>query len=263
MQGSAAVSGDDQAIRPKELTVDAETLKCPMCGAPAATDASECEHCGARLATVACPSCFGLMFAGQKFCGHCGARADRVEAEDASQRCPRCRLAMEAIQIGGASLLECRRCGGLWVEKAALEDICRDREKQALVPGMGAPPAEEGTSIETVRYVPCPVCSNLMNRVNFANCSNVVVDVCKAHGTWFDRDELRRVVEFIRAGGLEAARTRQLAEIEEERKRLAAEKVSGAWDSSVSRSSLDYHECRGGMSLVGGLLRACMDRLED
>ena len=35
-----------------------------------------------------------------------------------------------------------------------------------------------------------------MNRVQFANCSHVIVDVCKPHGTWFDRDELRRIVEL-------------------------------------------------------------------
>ncbi len=69
--------------------------------------------------------------------------------------------------------------------------------------------------METVSYIACPVCKQLMNRVNFAHCSNVVVDVCRTHGTWFDRDELRRIVEFIRAGGLEMERDRQLAELDE------------------------------------------------
>jgi len=45
----------------------AETLNCPMCGAAAPSDATSCEHCGARLATGACPSCFGMMFVGEKF----------------------------------------------------------------------------------------------------------------------------------------------------------------------------------------------------
>jgi Zn-finger nucleic acid-binding protein len=204
-----------------------------------------------------------MMFLGQKFCGHCGARADRIEAEEVSQCCPRCRLAMEAVPVGGTSLLECGRCGGLWVENGALEEIYRDREKQALVSGMGVPAGETAVRIEPVRYVPCPACAKLMNRVNFANCSNVVVDVCKSHGTWFDRDELRRVVEFIRAGGLEAARTRQLAEIEAQRRRLAAEKLTTAFDTSSGRGALDYSERRSGISLVGGLLRACVDRLGD
>jgi hypothetical protein len=49
-----------------------------------------------------------------------------------------------------------------------------------------------------------------MNRINFAHTSGVIVDVCTKHGTWFDADELRRVLEFITAGGLEAARAREL-----------------------------------------------------
>jgi Zn-finger nucleic acid-binding protein len=46
------------------------------------------------------------------------------------------------------------------------------------------------------------------------------VDICKGHGTWFDREELSHIVEFMRGGGLEAARARQKAELEEERRRL-------------------------------------------
>ncbi|MGH9743717.1 MAG: hypothetical protein ACRD51_15340, partial [Candidatus Acidiferrum sp.] len=66
----------------------------------------------------------------------------------------------------------------------------------------------------------------LMNRVNFAHCSHVIVDVCKAHGTWFDKDELRRTVEFIRAGGLEKARDQQLQQIKDEQRRLDFARLS-------------------------------------
>jgi len=60
---------------------------------------------------------------------------------------------------------------------------------------------------------------------NFARCSGVIVDICKGHGTWFDRDELSRIVEFIRAGGLEMARTKEKVELEEERRRLRQEQL--------------------------------------
>ena len=40
-----------------------------------------------------------------------------------------------------------------------------------------------------------------MNRVNFAHCSGVVIDICKGHGTWFDRDELSKIVDFIPPAG--------------------------------------------------------------
>jgi Zn-finger nucleic acid-binding protein len=47
-----------------------------------------------------------------------------------------------------------------------------------------------------------------MNRQVFARISGVIVDVCKDHGVWFDTGELEAVIEFIEAGGLEAARER-------------------------------------------------------
>jgi Zn-finger nucleic acid-binding protein len=59
-----------------------------------------------------------------------------------------------------------------------------------------------------------------MNRVNFARYSGVIMDVCKEHGTYFDRDELRRIVTFIRGGGLEKSRERQRERLVEEQQRL-------------------------------------------
>jgi Zn-finger nucleic acid-binding protein len=60
-----------------------------------------------------------------------------------------------------------------------------------------------------------------MNRANFARCSGVIIDLCKQHGIWFDRDELSRIVEFIRSGGLEMSRTKEKMALEEDRRQLA------------------------------------------
>jgi len=43
------------------------------------------------------------------------------------------------------------------------------------------------------------------------------VDICKGHGIWFDRDELTRTVEFLRAGKLGKARNQHKTELERER----------------------------------------------
>lgn len=211
----------------------AETLNCPMCGAAVSTDAARCEHCGARLATVACPSCFGLMFVGEKFCSHCGAKADRVETADAKpELCPRCRTEMNAVVIGGSNLRECPRCEGIWADTETLHRICEEKDKQSAVLGMAAPVVAAHTAeLETnIHYIPCPVCGNLMNRVQFAHCSHVVVNVCGAHGTWFDRDELRCIVEFIQAGGLENARAEEIAQLEKEQRAVAWHEAAGNLD---------------------------------
>lgn len=51
-----------------------------------------------------------------------------------------------------------------------------------------------------------------MNRVNFGKVSGVIVDMCKAHGTWFDPGELTRVIAFAGGGGLERTRAREKLE---------------------------------------------------
>jgi Zn-finger nucleic acid-binding protein len=172
-----------------------------------------------------------MMFLGEKFCSHCGARADRAElGESTTRRCPRCRAAMTEINLANTSVLECSRCEGIWADKISLEQICADRERQAAVLGM---PTQMTTDLtgqveNNIRYVPCPVCAKLMNRVNFARCSHVVVDVCREHGTWFDKDELRRIVEFIRAGGIDLARAKEMAALEEQRRSLKAAQAVAA-----------------------------------
>jgi Zn-finger nucleic acid-binding protein len=173
-----------------------------------------------------------MMFVGSLHCSHCGAKAERTstDIESSERRCPRCRIEMERAAVGSASLRECARCGGLWVDVESFEQIIDEREGQSAALGQASimPNRAEQAGAETniVRYVPCPECDQLMNRVNFARCSGVVVDVCKGHGTWFDRDELRRIVEFIRGGGLEAARAREKSALEEERHRLRQEQLS-------------------------------------
>jgi Zn-finger nucleic acid-binding protein len=114
-----------------------------------------------------------MMFLGQKFCPHCGAQADRQEtaAPDKPQLCPRCHTAMDAVVIGSSQVRECPKCEGIWTDTNSLRQICADREKQAAVLGMPSPEAA-GRPVEmtqNIRYLPCPICATLMNRVNFAN----------------------------------------------------------------------------------------------
>ena len=199
------------------------TLKCPNCGGEAQPDSVRCEWCGSSLATVSCPSCFGAMFIGMKHCPWCGVEAARLELPGTAGPCPRCNVTMLAVKVGRTSLNECRQCGGLWVDNASFQQICEDRESQEAVLGVARSAAEHADtklSAHSRMYVPCPLCRQLMNRVNFAGCSGVVIDWCKEHGTWFDHSELRRVVEFIQAGGLKKSREREKIRLEEENRRL-------------------------------------------
>ena len=239
--------------------MQAETLNCPNCGAASSSDASYCEFCQSRLATVSCPSCFALMFRGSKHCPRCGAAAVKPASGELEARpCPRCRIEMPSIQVGATALRECSRCEGLWVDVRSFEKICADREEQSAVMGT-AGPASGNPEVSKVKYVPCPECSQLMNRMNFARCSGVIVDICKNHGTWFDREELSRIIQFIRGGGLNAARAKEKLALAEEREQLRQEKLA----LDMQRSSLlpsDRDEYRiGGIASAGGLLKFFLD----
>jgi Zn-finger nucleic acid-binding protein len=49
-------------------------------------------------------------------------------------------------------------------------------------------------------YIKCPVCGELMNRTNFGARSGVIIDQC-THGIWLDNGELRKLLEWRKAGG--------------------------------------------------------------
>ena len=171
---------------------------------------------------------------------------------------------MSSMAIGATAMRECERCGGLWVEVPAFEKICADREQQSAVLGAALPaPAQQLTAnseTENIRYAPCPQCGQLMNRVNFARCSGVIVDVCKGHGTWFDRDELSGIVQFIRGGGLEVSRQKEKREIEFERQQLRTEQLVAASRAGGSIGlSYSDEERLGGISAAGGLLKFLLE----
>jgi Zn-finger nucleic acid-binding protein len=54
-----------------------------------------------------------------------------------------------------------------------------------------------------------------MNRMNYAGHSGVVINVCRNHGIWLDRDEIRQIVTFISSGGLDRARQAETEELNE------------------------------------------------
>ena len=207
--------------------MEAGTINCPMCGAATSTDKPRCQYCEAILATVSCPSCFAMIFVGSKHCPRCGAAATReAEVSAEGKHCPRCRQDLTIANVGNQKVLECQACGGLWLDTPSFERICANSENQSAVLGSTSIKPIDLEALEAkVTYVPCPECAQLMNRVNFAHCSGVIVDVCKSHGVWFDRDELSRIVEFIRSGGLEASRNKEKHALEEERWRLQQERM--------------------------------------
>ena len=200
--------------------MEARVLRCAGCGASVPAKAPQCPYCKAQLATVACPGCFALVPLSASHCPGCGAvMAPRQAAAPAGAPCPACAKALAGSQVGELEVQACQACGGLWLDRAMFEQLGASRERQGAVLGVLPAPTAPGlathATLEPVQYRPCPACAQRMNRVNYAKRSGVVIDVCKAHGLWFDQDELRRVLAFIAAGGLDRARELEIDELKD------------------------------------------------
>lgn len=129
----------------------------------------------------------------------------RASAAPSSYVCPRCDgVALSRRAIGHVAVDECPRCAGVFVARDTLPLLVEDLALHAAVRAAyraGTRPAPEGGPL----YVRCPVCRELMLRRLFAEDAKVIVDVCTAHGTWFDARELPRAIDYA---ALQAGRPR-------------------------------------------------------
>ena len=189
---------------------EAATFDCSVCGAPAHAGDFSCRYCGAGIATACCGRCFQMNMARAQHCSGCGAELGLiVESALQEKQCSDCHSPLELIAEPAGSLLNCRKCGGQFVEHALLRSLLERQEQtgQAFpdAPYQRPPKA----SLARVQYRPCSVCEQRMNRKNFGGASGVIVDVCTRHGTWFDAGELPQVLAFVRSGGLVRERARE------------------------------------------------------
>jgi Zn-finger nucleic acid-binding protein len=131
---------------------------------------------------------------------------------------------MHWIAVGDIDLLECASCDGTWIETAAFDRLCTQREQQAAIAHKPVEPkastAAAPRSPDVVRYRPCPQCGKMMNRQNFGRLSGTIVDACSGHGTFLDRGELHQVVKFILEGGFSRMRQAELERLKEEQQQL-------------------------------------------
>lgn len=194
---------------------------CTNCSAPLPQDSIRCEYCGSRNDT--------------DFKGVHYFTTHELESE---RTCPRCSIRLSTIDLGidGRFLIErCDECLGLFFDPNELETLL-----QATVANVFTIDRRRLNSINTtkssdygVSYLKCPVCSKIMNRVNFGIKSGVIVDRCKEHGVWLDGGELRHLFEWMKAGGKllqqerdEEQRRNEMREQEKEKRKLQLEHSS-------------------------------------
>jgi Zn-finger nucleic acid-binding protein len=179
---------------------------CCNCSAPLPANSIRCEYCGSR-------NDIDLK----------GVHYNTTHKTDSDRICPRCSTALETIdlQIEGRFLIErCEQCLGLFFDPGELDALLQATVANVFTVNRGEMDVINATMRANdypVCYLKCPVCTKLMNRVNFGAKSGVVVNRCKDHGVWLDGGDLRHLFEWMKAGGklLEQERgERKLAEAE-------------------------------------------------
>lgn len=185
-----------------------------------------------------CQWCTAPLPSGGGLCRYCGKRNDVdlqgvhefTVAEPASPRlCPSCGIPMQTIdlKLGGTFYIErCERCLSLFFDPNEVETLLE--KSAAAVFQIDHARLDEITrgrraASSPTRYYSCPVCRTAMNRLNFGARSGVVVDQCPRHGMWLEGGELRRLLEWRKAGGqilAERRKAERLAdELKQERRR--------------------------------------------
>ncbi len=242
---------------------DAAVVRCSSCGAPRREGNSACSFCGSdftlheRDLHTICPGCMARISDRARFCHGCGQpiAPQAVAGEPTDHACPACggewKLYSRSIADDGVTVFECRRCAGLWLGREVfklLEERALDREASWVAapgPGEAGPQSRSAALV----YRPCIECGKLMNRRNYGRKSGVILDVCAAHGIWFDHGELDRVLRWIREGGLARTRTLEREELaaRERAKRLEAVEAT---EPPLARPAAG----RGWIDLVGSLV---------
>ncbi|HLX63258.1 MAG TPA: zf-TFIIB domain-containing protein [Planctomycetota bacterium] len=228
---------------------DARVVRCASCGASRDSSGEVCAFCGSRFSAadkgwgLMCPACYCRLPNDANFCVECGLKINPqpIDIAPSTLKCPRCACLLTPRSVNPITLYECPACAGTWLGVDAFEAICKQREAQAIATqGLASHRARlkfELTESDKVKYVPCPVCKNLMNRHNFANISGVIIDTCKPHGVWLDNQELGQIVKFIESGGLEKSRARE-AEEAAHNERMRKLNVPGAMMPGMMSPSL-------------------------
>ncbi len=254
--------GPPDPAKEGKVAVDMDTgwvLYCPSCGAPVRREAARCDYCGAALdfslkgKTVNCPNCFAATPADGRFCVRCSRPVRGIVRDDKileDRICPRCNIPMRAKEIGEFHLIGCDKCAGVFVPHDVFEMMQEKRDSvvfSAIAPSKGQIPVESNAG-----YVRCPVCKQMINRVNFAKISGVIVDVCREHGIWFDGGEIEKIMDFVAHGGLQRAKQVDMERIKAEEE-LIRLKSSGKQAASVDTSWDTFSYRTGYLDLVDSL----------
>ena len=106
--------------------------------------------------------------------------------------CPVCKEAMVVLELNEIEIDFCTGCNGIWLDAGELELMCdTDAQRQKLIDSFHEDPDNPEQKYK------CPFCSKKMIKVHVGDEKEILIDKCKKeHGLWFDKGELKGVIEF-------------------------------------------------------------------
>lgn len=106
--------------------------------------------------------------------------------------CPRCGGVLWGRALPAGAGHACGNCGGVWLDHAAATRMTQVLCSETL--GHANAGARTAQPVDTRAGIACPACGSALERTTVGQ-TGVEIDYCSAHGTWFDKDELRRVAQ--------------------------------------------------------------------
>ncbi len=185
-----------------------------------------------------CQSCSAPLPPNTQYCSYCGVRNDvdirgkheyQIITRQSRRVCPECKVAMQTIALDMKPPLQierCEKCFGLFFDPGEVETLLENSVSPVFVINrelLGNINKDRYQRNKPVKYLECPICSNMMNRVAFGHRSGVVVDQCKAHGVWLDGGEITHLLEWKKAGGQLLHEQKQAEKQKQTKQRIPAE----------------------------------------
>jgi Zn-finger nucleic acid-binding protein len=189
-------------------TLERRVMACPSCGAAlppdAAGRAATCPFCGVTTEPALPPPAPVVQQVIREVVyvqGAPGTLHPEQQVTSTSRECPRCRAPMFETSVHGVALDGCGTCGGIWLDNAGTRAVMQHADPQLLDLADRAEKHATATPDRAPADLPCAQCKQPMQRIAVGE-TTLVLDVCVAHGTWFDAHELQ---VFSRAYTLPAA----------------------------------------------------------
>ena len=106
--------------------------------------------------------------------------------------CPVCKDSMVILELNEVEIDFCTGCDGIWLDNGELELLLEDvEEREKLLSTLTTDPAYPEKPYH------CPNCNKKMEKVHVGENKDVLIDRCvKGHGLWFDKGELKAVLEL-------------------------------------------------------------------